>query len=278
MYIDDVELVQSKCSLNPPSARPNYCPTLPQSCSFQDRTFCGWNSVTDSWNFVDTSTNNTLIYLKYKAKQETLHYQRFCYNSSTPLCLSFRYAFSVNNTIDLRVYIANVPSPTLEAVDWTSSSVLAPGKDDYSDLAQIPIKTTQDFSIKFEASRRVSVPQEGRSVYIDDVKLVQSSCSLSPPSASPDFCHNTEPLNCSFQDSTFCGWSSVNGSWNFVHFDSNTAIQFSKTTKTGKLQSQTSCATQTACLTFRYNFKVNDAIGLSVAVKEERALPRTLWF
>jgi hypothetical protein len=120
------------------------------------------------------------------------------------------------------------------------------------------------------------VPQEGRSVYIDDVQLQQSPCSLIPPSASPDYCHPTGPLNCSFQDNTFCGWNSE--SWNFVHVDSNTAIQLTTNTKTSKkLQSQTSCATQKACLSFRYDFKVNNAINLSVAVKEKSASPRILW-
>jgi hypothetical protein len=88
-----------------------------------------------------------------------------------------------------------------------STSVSAPGKDYHFDLAKIPIKRRTDFYINFEASRLVGVAQEGRSVYIDDVELVQSPCSLSPPSASPDYCHPIGSLNCSFQDSTFCRWN-----------------------------------------------------------------------
>jgi hypothetical protein len=200
---------------------------------------------------------------------------RFVRTTIPHIVISFSYAFSVNYSIDLRVEIAGT-------VWLASTSVSDPGKDDHLDLAKIPIDIkitdiTNNFYITFEASRRVSVPQKGRSVYMDDVMLVQSPCSLSPPSASPDFkCHPTGPLNCSFQDSTFCGWS--RGYWNFVNIDSNLAIQLTTTTETSKLQSQNSCATQTACLSFCYGFKVNYAIGLYVKVQEKSMSPKTLWF
>jgi hypothetical protein len=85
-------------------------------------------------------------------------------------------------------------------------------------------------------------------------------------------------LNCSFQDGTFCGWNSVKESWNFVHINSNTAIQCTKSGKCGKLQSQTFCATQTACLSFRYYFQVNFAVGLRVVVQEKSRSSTILWF
>jgi hypothetical protein len=229
VYIDDVELVKSPCSLSPPCASPDYChPIGSLNCSFQDSTFCGWNSVIDSWSFVNTSSGNALIGLKNNAAHGTLRSQRFCSNSSAMHCLlfRFRYAFFMNYSMDLRVDIVSTVSSKATTVWMASTSVSDSGKGDYLDIAEIPIFTKNDIYIKFEASRRAGVPQEGRSVFIDDVELVESPCSLSPPSDDLDYYFPIGPLTCSFQDSTFCGWSSVTDSWNFVNTSSgNTLIQ-----------------------------------------------------
>jgi hypothetical protein len=218
----------------------------------------------------------------------------------------------MNYSIDLRVDIVSLS--TNKTVWMAFTSVPAHGKDYNLDFANIPINMSEFLPtniddvlpaipeeyraegylvvdatiirllsrytprIYFEASRRAGVPQEGRSVYIDDVELVESECSLSPPSADPDYCHPTGPVNCSFQDRTFCGWSKVNGTWNFVNIDSNLAIQLTAKTETGKVESQTSCATQTACFSFRHGFKVNHAVVLHVKVQEKSMSKKKLWF
>jgi hypothetical protein len=145
------------------------------------------------------------------------------------------------------------------------------------DIGQVPISETDAFTVEFRAIIN-DFDDHNTFVYIDDVEFVESKCSVYPHSANPDYCHPMGPSNCSFQDNTFCAWDRDNGGtgWNLVHINSNTAIQLINV-ETGKLQSRTSCAIQTACLSFRYYFKVNYIVDLRVAVVENLVPPRLLW-
>jgi hypothetical protein len=246
VYIDDVEFVQSPCELYPPTAHPHYCYfTGPSNCTFQENTFCGWKREWDweiSWIFVN-STGRTMIHLENNKDKRQLESRLSCATKDNAACLMFRYAFDVSDTIELQVLIQK-SSPQFPQTLWTSSSsVSLPG--DNMDIGRVPITSTENYRVRFYARRHSGVPQQGRSVYIDDVEFVQSPCKLYPPTAHPDYCYPTGPSNCTFQDSTFCGWKLPwYDGWDFMNSTGRIMIHLENRNDVGLLESRRSCATK----------------------------------
>jgi hypothetical protein len=111
VYIDDVRFVETPCHHYPFNSHPDYCYTRESAtCDFEDSTFCSWRAVDDDWDFVKTSSGNTLLQLKNNAARGKLRSQTICSNSTNAFCLSFRYAFNVHYSIGLRFDIVDATS------------------------------------------------------------------------------------------------------------------------------------------------------------------------
>jgi hypothetical protein len=95
------------------------------------------------------------------------------------------------------------------------------------DIAQVPLTETGAYNIHFGASRREGDLHKNGSVYIDDVQIVKSPCEIYPPTADPDYCYPSDlPINCTFDDATFCEWKNIGESWDFSNIMGNMMITF----------------------------------------------------
>jgi hypothetical protein len=235
LYIDDVEFVESPCNFNPPSADQGYY-RGPDNCTFDDAIFSGWKDVHGDWAFVDIKDSRMVKY-DNSYKMGKLESKKYYVKKDVDACLIFKYTFDVSYVADLRVEIGNYVDVT--SVKWTmSSSVSRPGQVDL-DTGLAPLSETVAYKIYFVASRREGVHHQNSSVYIDDVRFVESPCHRHPINSHPDYCYTPDSASsCDFEDSTFCSWRAVDDDWDFVKTSSgNTLLQLENNAARGNLRS-----------------------------------------
>jgi hypothetical protein len=115
----------------------------------------------------------------------TLMSREGCNTGFVPDCLRFSYAFNVNNTFSLNVYVTKTTTGSRDLL-WSLSAT--PIEHTWYN-ASVPIQSNEPFTVEFEAVRLpAGFPRGNHSVNIDSIGYLDTwfaLCSLSPSSAAP---------------------------------------------------------------------------------------------
>jgi hypothetical protein len=165
------------------------CKPGPPNCTFEKRDqyggitheWCGWQPNT-GWA-VFYFGNNRVSGLATGSTTGRLESQKVCSTGEQTFCLSFLYSFDVDDIIDLNVYIHNTQSDARQDRKvWTASTSPQKPANVYMDRGRIPVQTTYNYIVAFEAVRCTG---QIDSVYIDDVEFERSACIMHPPGPDP---------------------------------------------------------------------------------------------
>ncbi|XP_076445556.1 uncharacterized protein LOC143283260 isoform X2 [Babylonia areolata] len=149
------------------------CRPGPAACSF--RSTCPW-TFSSGWEVYYHFLVNYYLELKTRHNAiERFESRKVCSTKSDIHCLKFQYNFKTNNVLSLSVIIKTSELGEKEVWKMSSSRSSRPW-----DNAQVPVKTTTEFTVIFEAR-----DTGNHIVYIDDIEYEEEECEISPPNAIP---------------------------------------------------------------------------------------------